>query len=72
MELFEKLRIEIQTVRHPGGMSAVRRQRERVIASSCDGDTSGAMGSSPDDAAFDWYGRSRTARLAMINKPLRC
>ena len=27
---------------------------------------------SPDDAALDWIGETRSARAAMMNKPLRC
>ncbi len=32
----------------------------------------GAKGSSPDDAALDWSGDSRSARPARMDKPLRC
>ena len=38
----------------------------------CDGDTGYAKGSSPGDAALDWSGRTRSARPARMDKPLRC
>src|SRR3954469_21968494 len=38
----------------------------------CDGDTDYAKGSSPGDAALDWSGRTRSARPARMDKPLRC
>ena len=51
-----------------------RRQREMNLAPCRAVETrnSGAVGSSPDDAALVWSGRSRSARPARMDKPLRC
>ena len=38
----------------------------------CGGDTADARDTSPGDAALDWSGRTRSARPAKMDKPLRC
>ena len=59
-------RIEIRAER------TARRQRVRVGASPCDGDTSEGDGLYTRDAALVWSGKTRSARPARMDKPLRC
>jgi hypothetical protein len=59
-------RIEIRAER------TARRQRVRVGASPCDGDTSEDGGLCTRDAALVWSGKTRSARPARMDKPLRC
>jgi hypothetical protein len=59
-------RIEIQA------NEFARRQRVRVGASSCGGDTDKGDGLYTRDAALAWRGMTRSARPARMDKPLRC
>ena len=59
-------RIEIQAT------SVARRQRVRVGAVPCGGDTDEGDGLSTRDAALAWSGMTRSARPARMDKPLRC
>jgi hypothetical protein len=59
-------RIEIRAER------TARRQRVRIGASPCDGDTSEGDGLHTRDAALVWSGKTRSARPARMDKPLRC
>jgi hypothetical protein len=49
---------QAQGARGPIQAENRRRQRVSCFAMPCDGDTTDAKGSSPDDAALDWSGRT--------------